>query len=195
MRKIFIIGMVLCGFFSSCKEEAKDPRYLHESTKAFFSFQDGSNWEYTLDSKPTQLVEYTSSNYKTGISNPGISQIEFFIYDMTPSVGHKITVRAEAGGNDPVDRIVFINYTDTSLIYSPIIWNDGREFSVSSGSSLDYLDTITINGKLYKDVLHVKPDDTNLHKELFIAKGIGVIERTVNNPSQIFSLEEYNVIQ
>lgn len=187
--------MILTGLFTSCKEEAKAPRYLHDNTKAFFSFKDDSQWEYKVDSKPAQQVEFISSNYKGGISNPGISQIEFFIYDLTPDNGDKITIRAEAGGNDPIDRIVFINYVDTTIVYSPIIWNDGKNFTVSAGSSIEYLDTISFDGKLYEDVLHVKPDGDNMHKELYIAKGIGVIQRTLRSPESVYTIEDYNVEQ
>jgi hypothetical protein len=195
MRKIFFIAMLSAFVFINCKEESNEPVYLFETSKEYFGFKDNSTWKYKKEGKPGEEISFKCENSQSGIASKGASQTEFIFYDMVPDKGDKISVRIEAGSKDKVDRIVFINTSDTGINYSPILWNTGLGYRGQSGSTVKLLDTFTVNNVVYKDVLHIVPSAGEPHKEVYFAKGVGIIQRTLSGTNDTFTILEHNIIQ
>jgi hypothetical protein len=196
MQKVFFIVVLLGAvIFSSCDTEENDSVDLYDVTKEYFSYDEGSTWKYELEGNSSVVENVVSERFSTGYSDHGSKKLEFFIYDMVSSSQNKIVMRAEAGGLDPIDRIVFINYLDNSnVVYSPILWNTGIEFSMEVGDQIEYLTSFQVNSDTYNDVYHIVPDDQDVFKELYVAKNVGVIKKTYANDST-YLLVDHNVIQ
>lgn len=196
MQKVFLI-VALFGavIFTSCDEKEKDTVNLYGPTKEYFSFKEGSTWEYEYENNSSIVESVVSEKFSEGYSEHGSSRLEFFIYDLISSSSNKIVVRAEAGGLDPIDRIVLINYLKNSnVVYTPVLWNTGIEFSVEAGDKIEFLNSFMVNSKSYSDVYHIEPKASEVFKELYVAKNVGIIQKTYENDST-FILVDHNVIQ
>ena len=187
--------MLSSFIFVNCKEEKRDPVYLFKSSKEFFGYKDSSSWKYIINGKPGMDIVFKSENYHNGIASKGASQTEFIFYDMVSDDGDNISVRIEAGSKDRVDRIVFVNTNDTGVNFSPFLWNTGLEFRGRVGSTVTLLDNYVVNNVTYKEVMHIVPAAGELHKEVYFAKGVGIIQRILSESNDTFSILDHKVIQ
>ena len=196
MQKVFFIAVILGAVvFSSCDDDGKDSVNLYDITKDYFSFSNGSTWKYELEGNSSIVESVVSERFSNGFSDHGSKELEFFIYDMISSSQDKIVMRAEAGALDPIDRIVFINFLkNNEVIFSPILWNSGIDFSMEVGDDIEYLNSFEVNSETFKDVYHIQPKDTNVFRELYVARNVGVIKKTYANDST-YILVDYNIIQ
>ena len=196
MQKVFLLAVL--GFsllLTSCKEDGKDTVDLFEGTESYLKFNNGSTWTYALKSNTSFKENVTCTESSSGYSDPGSKNLEFFIYTLNSDVNDKVIVRAEAGAIERIDRIVFINYLSKGdPFYSPILWNAGQVFTMGAGDTIEYLNSYTVSSDTYNDVYRIVPKVKDVFKQMYIAKNIGIIEKTYANDST-FVLEDKTIFQ
>lgn len=189
---LFFLSVVLF----SCKPQDQQKHSLDPNTKAYFDVRNGSKYTFTQPGDTNVVYQYSTSNYNNSQSNPDIENSEILSYDLNAAGQPKITIRAESGGTQYRDRIAVVtNRNDTNFV-GPIIFNLDGSFSTiaNSGDTVFTYPTYTINGKVFNDVVRVKLFNTEIYREVFFAKNIGLIARKERNGTFYYA-KSYNVIK
>jgi hypothetical protein len=179
----FILNIIGLSIFFSCQPQDQQQQDLDSSTKAYFEVKNNSKFIFTELSDTNLSIEYTSSNYTNGRSNPDIENTEILFYDLNASNQATLTMRCQSGGTQFKDQIALITKKNDSSVIGPIVFNLGGEFapSLGSGDSVFQYPTYQINATIYEDVVRVKLYNNIKYKEIYFAKNIGLVIRKEKN--------------
>lgn len=163
--------------FSACRDENPEERVLDASTKAYFDIGNGSSFIFTDASDTNISTLYTSAGKSTGFANPDIENSEYLIYDLNSGSGQSFTIRCQSGGYQYKDQIALLTKRNDSVYVGPVIFNLAENFTpgVNSRDSVFKHATYELNSKPFSDVVRVKLAANSLYKEVYFAKGIGLI--------------------
>ncbi|MDI1233604.1 MAG: hypothetical protein PSX81_04930 [bacterium] len=189
---LFFLGAVLF----SCKPQDQQKHSLDPVTKAYLEIKNGSKYTFTQPGDTNVVYVYNTTNYNNSQSNPDIENSEILSYDLVSPGQPKITIRAESGGTQFRDRIAVVtNRNDTNFV-GPIIFNLDGTFSTitNSGDTVFSYLTYTINGKVFNDVVRVKLYNTEIYREIFFAKNIGLIARREKNGT-LYYAKSYSIVK
>ncbi len=186
----------LSAVFYSCKPQDQQKHSLDPNTKAYFDIKNGSKYTFTQPGDTNLVYIYTTSNYNNSQSNPDIENSEILSYDLNSPGKPKITIRAESGGTQFRDRIAVVTNRNDSNFVGPIVFNLDGTFSTitNSGDTVFTYLNYMINGKSFNDVVRVKLYNTEIYREVFFAKNIGLIARK-DRDGILYYAKRYSIIK
>ncbi len=171
---------------------------LHKLTTDFVSFGNGSVWIYVKQGDTTVKETVTASNFMTGSNRYDEVQNEFVAYDLKSNLNHDIQVRAESGLKDPIDRIVFVTKTDVQLVYGPLFWCNGSDFTGNSGDTVNFFPAYMVGDTPFSNVVELRPfNDPQfppLYKSIAISREIGIVKKEYLN-GDVYLLRSYKVMK
>lgn len=187
--KYFISFVLIACFIASCKDTNVDSVLLNQSTKDFFNIKNGSNYQFVSMPDTNTISTYTVENYNNLFSNPDISNNEIMFYDMKSQNNPTFTIRAEAGNTKFNDRITLLTRKNDSIFVGPILFNTSGTFSavVDSKDTVTNISSIVFGNTSYTDVIKIAPFNHPLYKEIYYAKGFGLIARKENSNALYYS--------
>lgn len=195
--KKFIVYIAASALFASCGTDKQAPQKLDATTKAYFEVQNGSIYVFTETGDTSISIVYTSENYINTQANPDIENNEIMTYSLVSANKATYSIRCESGGAQFKDRIALITQQNDSTIIGPVVFNSGGNFSTGVNNTADsavYYPTYTINGRVFNDVVRVKPRTNIKYIEVFYAKNIGLIGRKEKN-NKFYYLKRERIIK
>jgi len=187
--KYFICFILITCFLASCSDNNVDSVPLNQSTKDFFNIKNGSKYQFVSMLDTNTVSAYTVENYNNLFSNPDISNNEIIFYDMKSLNNPTFTIRAEAGNTKFNDRITLLTRKNDSIFVGPICFNTSGTFSavLDSKDTLTNIASIIFGNTSYTDVIKIAPFNHPLYKEIYYAKGFGLIARKERNDAFYYS--------
>lgn len=182
--------------FAACKPKEQAKHSLHQTTKDYFEVRNGSKYYFTEASDTNLTIEYTAGNYVNQQANPDIENSEILVYDLSGAAKlPTYTIRCETGGSEFKDRIALIVKSGDTSTLGAVVFNQGGNFTTiaGTGDSLIMYPAYVLNGKLFNDVIRIKLFDNPLYREIFYAKGIGLIGRKEKAGDKFFYLKRYQI--
>ena len=193
--KYFAFYLFLTAFIA-CKPKEQTKHTLHPTTKDYFEVKNGSKYYFTEAGDTSQTFEYTAGNFVNQQANPDIENSEILVYDLS-GVGKQplYTIRCETGGSEFKDRIALVVKSGDTSILGAVVFNQGGNFTTiaGSGDSLTLYPSYILNGKLFDDVIKVKLFNNPLYREIYYAKGIGLIGRKEKAGDKFYYVKRYQI--
>ncbi len=199
-RKSSLLGVAAAGLLALGACESNNIREipLHKLTTDFVSFGNGSVWTYVKQGDTTVKETVTASNFMTGSNRYDEVQNEFVAYDLKSNLNYDIQVRAESGLKDPIDRIVLVTNTDVQLVYGPLFWCNGSDFTGNSGDTVNFFPTYMVGDTPFSNVIELRPfNDPQfppLYKSIAISREIGIVKKEYLN-GDAYLLRSYKVMK
>jgi hypothetical protein len=194
--KNFIVYIAASAFFVSCGSDKQTAQKLDSTTKDYFEVKNGSIYVFTEVGDTTINSVYTSESYINTQANPDIENNEIMTYNLVSSGNPTYTIRCESGGAQFKDRIALITQKNDTLVIGPIVFNLGGTFTtgINSYDSAIFYPSYTINGRVFSNVVRVKPYQNTKYLEVFYAKNIGLIGRREKN-NKFYYLKRERIIK
>jgi hypothetical protein len=199
LKKV-LFGVAAAGLLALTACESNNIREipLHKLTTDFVSFGNGSVWTYVKQGDTTVKEIVTASNFMTGSNRYDEVQNEFVAYDLISNLNFGIQVRAESGLKDPIDRIVFVTQTDVQLVYGPLFWCNGSDFTGNSGDTVNSFATYMVGDMPFSNVVELRPfNDPQfppMYKSIAISREIGIVKKEYLN-GDVYLLRSYKVMK
>ncbi|MEI7596354.1 MAG: hypothetical protein WCK02_11450 [Bacteroidota bacterium] len=176
MKKTFLIilSIIIASFLTGCRKDKINKYYVSDAVKSFFLYNQGTNWQYHEDSLNINqqismcdnITDMRGNVYDNDLSEWKLIEL---VFDDSTSVG------------------VIMCYPDYS-IYTERYKDQYHCYFNFPNSKIetDPLESISVLGVNYDDVLHLNNDST----DVWIAKKIGVIKKIIrrNNKTWYWSL-------
>ncbi|MFM6984130.1 MAG: hypothetical protein ACKOXF_08350 [Chitinophagaceae bacterium] len=194
--KNFIVYIAASAFLVACGSDKQTPQKLDSTTKDYFEVKNGSIYVFTEVGDTSISTVYTSESYINTQANPDIENNEIMTYNLVSPGNATYTIRCESGGAQFKDRIALITQKNDTLVVGPIVFNLGGTFTtgINSYDSAVYYPTYTINGRVFNNVVRVKPYQNIRYTEVFYAKNIGLIGRREKN-NKFYYLKRERIIK
>lgn len=197
-KSVFVVAAAGLLAFGACQTNEIREIPLHTLTTDFVSFGNGSEWKYVKQGDTTIKETVTASNFMTGSNRYDEVQNEFVAYDLKSNLNYDIQVRAESGLKDPIDRIVFVTKTDVQLVYGPLFWCNGSDFTGNSGDTVNFFPTYMVGDTPFSNVVELRPyNDPQfppLYKSIAISREIGIVKKEYLN-GDVYLLRSYKVMK
>ncbi len=194
--KNFIVYIAASAFLMACGSDKQTAQKLDTTTKEYFEVKNGSIYVFSEVGDTSISNVYTSESYINSQANPDIENNEIMTYNLVSSGNATYTVRCESGGAQFKDRIALITQKNDTLVVGPIVFNLGGTFTtgINSYDSAVFYPTYTINGRVFNNVVRVKPYQNIKYIEVFYAKNIGLIGRREKN-NKFYYLKRERIIK
>jgi len=195
--KNFIVYIAASAFLCACGTDKQTPQKLDQTTKDYFEVKDGSIYVFTEVGDTSISTVFTSQGYINTQANTDIENNEILTYSLVSPGKATYSIRCESGGAQFKDRIALITQQNDCTIIGPVVFNSGGNFSTGVNNIIDsavYYLTYTINGRVFNDVVRVKPKNNIRYVEVFYAKNIGLIGRKEKN-NKFYYLKRERIIK
>lgn len=194
MRR-FLLSISLIGFFAlgGCDKFSTVQHFtLDPSIKAFFNYNDGSRWNYVLESDTNVKEVVTVQGHKEGKMVWDAFTQEFFDYDLVSDRDSSLKLRAIADENNVCRAALLVKDTSYKQVVS--WYYTGGFYSGANGNqdTLDMRNQVTINGINYSNVLVISPASNPYYRKLYFAKNIGIIRKELTG-GKVYTLRSYSV--
>lgn len=197
-KSVFTFAAAILLALGACESNNIREIPLHSLTTDFVSFGSGSVWKYVKQGDTTIKETVTASNFMSGSNRYDEVQNEFVAYDLRSDRNYDIQVRAESGLKDPIDRIVFVTKTDVQLVYGPLFWCNGSDFTGNSGDTVNFFQTYMVGDTPFSNVVELRPfSDPQfppLYKSIAISREIGIVRKEYLN-GDVYLLRSYKVMK
>jgi len=197
-KALLVVAAAGLSLLGACKTKVIREIPLHPLTIDFISFGNGSVWNYVKQGDTTVKETVVANNFMTGSNRYDEVENEFVAYELNSDLNFDIQVRAESGLKDPIDRIVFVTKTTAQLVYGPIFWCNGADFTGNSGDTVNFFATYMVGDTPFSNVVEIKPfNDPQfppLYKSIAISREIGVVKKQYMN-GDVYLLRSYNVLK
>lgn len=176
-------------FFSACNEKDVKQILLNKSSHDYFNVKNGSKYFYSSLEDTSSTKVYTVGSYINGFANPDISNNEYLFYEIKASETSKFVMRVESGTSEFSDRISLLTYKSDTITIGPVFFNTAGEFNSPSDSkdSISILPNITFSNTTFNDLILIKPFNTSVYREVYFAKGYGLVAYRAQNGVLYFS--------
>jgi hypothetical protein len=175
-----LLAIAITVSFLGCKQEPK--HFLFQpNTTSFFAYTNGSTWIYQLQTNASVGDTVISADFATGLADRSEGKVEVLTSTLIGAKEAKIIIRGEAIPTQNVDRIAVLNLDKGLFIPSPVIINIGGAFNAEDSSSVTKIASLTVNGKIYNDVLEINLKGNPFFKKLWIARNVGIIKKVYLN--------------
>ncbi len=195
--KNFIVYIAASAFLVACGSDKQTAQKLDPTTKDYFEVKNGSIYVFSEVGDTSISSVYTSEGYINTQANTDIENNEILTYSLVSAGKATYSIRCESGGAQFKDRIALITMQNDSTIIGPVVFNSGGNFSTGVNNIVDsavYYPTYTINGRVFNDVVRVKPKNNIKYIEVFYAKNIGLIGRKEKN-NKFYYLKRERIIK
>jgi hypothetical protein len=178
-------------FIGACKKFETSKQFkMNSYVKSYFQFKTGSNWVYVLENDSSKKTVTAVQNYREGTMILDDLTAEFFEYDLQSSEDSLLKLRAISDDNN-VNWANFL-VKDTMFKIALQWYNNGSAFSVVDGTkdTLSVLETKTVNGMVYRNVLELAPYKKIYFKKVWVAQNIGIIQKQMKD-GKVYMLKSY----
>lgn len=174
----WVIVPALLFFAVSCaKFNSKKHYRLDSYFKSFFSFNNGSEWKYTLQSDTSVVETVKLVGFSKGIMSWDAFDQEFIQYDLHSDRDSIYKMRTVADDNGVALANLLVR--DTFFRIAAQWFYNSNQFSGISGTgdTFNVHDTFYQNGKTYTDVIELRPKKSKYFKAVYMARNIGIIRK------------------
>ncbi len=177
--KFFILTLIFSLGIWSCKPKSQAAQKLDSTSREFFEIPNGTEYVFTDYFDTTKNYIYKIQNFINNQANQDIENNEIMSYDIICNGREKLTLRAESGGAQFMDRIALLIHKNDSIKVGPVFYNltGILQNPTNPFDSFAHYPVYTINGKVFEGVAKVKTTNNLFFTQLFFAKNIGLIRK------------------
>jgi hypothetical protein len=185
----FALGLLISILFLGCGDKSQvDIRYIYDQTKAYFYFQEGSEWTYQSEDS-TETETYKVENLVDFIHKENQSQN--LTYDMVRDANYKMTLRIETGPIDYADRVAYLVYDgNEKMTIGALVYSKNEGFYVKVNESVPVADTMSVGNRVHEGVITIIDTNYPEFSEVVIAKNFGIVSFTRNGGKKFNLIQE-----
>lgn len=178
---------------SGCEKLNSKKHYvLDAGFQTYFNFNNGSEWNYTEMGDSTDKEKVVVSGFLKGKMVWDAFDQEFLQYDLVSDRDSIYKLRSIADENNVARASLLVR--DTAFKQAAEWYYVAGQFVGSSGSgdSFIYHASYSQGGKVYQDVIELKPKMSAYFKRIYMSRNVGIIRKELTS-GKVYLLKSYLV--
>ena len=162
-----------------CKQDPT--RFLfQQDTASYFVYKNNATWIYATNGN-TEGDTVVSTDLATGMADRSEGIVEVASVTLLGTKEKKTIIRSEVVPTQNVDRIAILHLVDALFIPNPVVINIAGDMNAEDSSKVTKLPNLSVNGKVYSEVLEMNLKGNPYFKKVWFAKNIGIVRKVYLN--------------